>query len=128
MLVGGTLLLKALYSLLQRLSGDSADSAQQRPHPSSRQYNIFISHAWDYNDEYERVVEFLNDFDSLNWQNHSVPINDPLDTVNNADLRARLRDQIRTTSVVFVLAGMYSAHREWIQTEIELAEEYQSNR
>lgn len=129
LLVGGAALLKALYTLFQRWTGTDTEEVggsgvQQRPRPDHRQYNIFISHAWDYNDEYERVVEFLNEFESLDWQDHSVPLSDPLDTVNDPHLRARLRDQIRTTSVVLVLAGMYSAHREWIQTEIELAQEF----
>ena len=35
-----------------------------------------------------------------------------------------VQDQIRTTAVVLVLAGMYSSHREWIQAEIELANEF----
>jgi hypothetical protein len=54
------------------------------------QYNVFISHAWDYNDEYERVIDFLNDFNELDWQNHSVSLDDPLDTVNDAHLRSQL--------------------------------------
>jgi hypothetical protein len=132
MLAGGAVVAKFLWDILQKLvdngssvsTGKAGRSSQQRPRPQNRQYNIFISHAWDYNEEYERVVDFLDDFEELDWQDHSVPLDDPLDTVNDAHLRSRLRDQIRTTAVVFVLAGMYSAHREWIQNEIQLAEEF----
>lgn len=34
-----------------------------------------------------------------------------------------LYDQIRPTNIVVVLAGMYVAHRKWIQREIDLAQE-----
>jgi hypothetical protein len=132
LLAGGAVVIKFLWDILQNLADDDAEPttsttesrSQQVPRPADRQYNIFISHAWDYNDEYERVVNFLNDFDELDWQNHSVPQDDPLDTVNDTHLRSQLQDQIRTTAVVLVLAGMYSSHREWIQTEIELANEF----
>ncbi|WP_199519430.1 TIR domain-containing protein [Haloferax sp. Atlit-47N] len=133
MLAGGAFVVKVLWDLLKTIldsdasssTGSAGGTTQQRPRPENRQYNVFISHAWDYNDDYERVVDFLDDFDELEWQDHSVPLTDPLDTVNDVHLRARLRDQIRTTSVVLVLAGMYSAHREWIQNEIELANEFE---
>lgn len=131
LLAGGTVVVKLLWDVLQGLTNNtrsdissSGSAVQKHPRPENRQYNIFISHAWDYNDDYERVVDFLEGFDELEWQNHSVPLDDPLDTVNKAHLRSQLRDQIRTTSVVLVLAGMYSAHREWIQQEIELANEF----
>lgn len=131
LLAGGAVVVKLLWDILNQLLGSRSSSSagstggvQQRPCPENRQYNVFISHAWDYNDDYERVVEFLDDFDELEWQDHSVPLTDPLDTVNDVHLRARLRDQIRTTSVVLVLAGMYSAHRKWIHNEIELADEF----
>ncbi|GAB7093433.1 hypothetical protein JCM30237_05850 [Halolamina litorea] len=131
-LAGGAVVFKVLLDLLQGLADSSTSEttsktgrqSQQRPNPRNRQYNIFISHAWDYTAEYERVVEFLDGFEELEWQNHSVPLADPLDVVNGAHLRSRLKDQIRTTSIVLVLAGMYSAHRKWIQNEIELAEEF----
>lgn len=130
LLAGGAVVVKLLWNLLQELTSgpgegsNSSRTTQQRPRPENRHYNVFISHAWDYSDEYDRVVDFLDDFENLEWQNHSVPLSDPLDTVNDVHLRSRLRDRIRTTSVVLVLAGMYSAHREWIQNEIELANEF----
>jgi len=130
-LAEGAVVVKMVWDILQSLSKNDTESAdssqgsiQQAPRPENRQYNIFISHAWDYNDEYDRVVDFLNDFNELKWQNHSVPIEEPLDTVNDTHLKSELRKQIRTTAIVLVLAGMYSAHREWIQKEIEIANEF----
>lgn len=131
LLAAGAAVVKILWDILNQFIESSSSSniagnggLQQRPEPDNHQYNIFISHAWDYHSDYTRIVEFLDDFEELNWQDHSVPLTDPLDTVNEVHLRARLRDQIRTTSIVLVLAGMYSAHREWIQNEIELANEF----
>lgn len=130
-LAGSAVVIKVLWDILQNLSKSdtrshtsSRSSSRQVPNPGDRQYNIFISHAWDYNDEYERVVDFLDDFNELKWQNHSVSIDDPLETVNDTHLRSELRNQIQTTAVVLVLAGMYSVHREWIQNEIEIANNF----
>lgn len=48
---------------------------------------------------------------------------EPLDAQLPNHLRKRFRDQIRSTSVVLVLAGMYVAHSQSIQDEIEIASE-----
>jgi hypothetical protein len=46
--------------------------------PPSRRYRLFISHAWDYKDEYERLVKLLNTDIGFIWENLSVPEENPL--------------------------------------------------
>jgi len=84
-------------------------------------YNIFISHAWDYNDEYYRLEELLNDADGFEWKNYSVPEHDEIDSTSDEELEEALRNQIRPTNVVLITSGMYVAYREWIQKEIDIA-------
>lgn len=48
------------------------------PLSQSRRYRLFISHAWDYKDEYERLVNLLNTDTSFLWDNLSVPEESPL--------------------------------------------------
>lgn len=86
--------------------------------PALRTYSVFISHAWDYHKPYCRMVEFLNDAPNFSWRNYSVPKTDPKPGVSLED---ELRNQIRPTHAVIVLAGMYVAYSEWILTEIEIA-------
>ncbi len=89
---------------------------------SLRDYHIFISHAWAYHDEYYRLVNMLDRAPRFCWTNYSVPKHDALDAATDAELVAELRDQIKPTCIVLVVAGMYTAYRKWIQKEIDLAQ------
>lgn len=89
--------------------------------PALRTYAIFICHAWDYSEDYERIEQFLNDASNFRWENLSVPEHDPIDAVDE-DLEYELRNQIRPSHVVLIPAGMYVANRQrWIDWEIDFA-------
>jgi len=80
-------------------------------------YNLFISHAWKYDEHYKKIVGWLND-SKIDWKNYSVPEHDPLDAKNTTKLKQSLTSQIRPTSCVIILAGMYGAYSDWIEYEI----------
>lgn len=91
-------------------------------------YHIFISHAWKYSEHYEKVVDWIDqakDEGKLNWSNYSVPYHDPLidpnTTIGKTKLKSLLDNQIKPASVIIILAGMYAAHSEWIEYEINTA-------
>lgn len=92
--------------------------------PALRNYHLFISHAWKYDDDYRRLVNLLNTAPHFRWSNYSVPQHNPLDANNTRKLEKELQDQIRPSSVVLVISGMYVNYREWIEYEIEVAEHY----
>jgi len=138
-IVGGALVLYGAYKGLEALA--SAGSSTQESSSSSggntgqslprlaraanrledKQYNVFVSHSWEYDEHYERIVDFLDEVPSLKWQNHSVPSTDPLPVDTESALRSELRNQMKTASVVVVSSGMYGAHSTWIPEEMELA-------
>ncbi|MDE0231633.1 MAG: TIR domain-containing protein [bacterium] len=89
--------------------------------PPLKTYDLFISHAWTYNAEYNRLVEMLNAAPNFKWRNYSVTKQDPLDANNDARLTEALRRQIRPVNCVLILAGMYVNHRKWIRKEIAIA-------
>ena len=89
--------------------------------PALHDYRLFISHAWRYNDGYERILKFISDAPNFIWTNYSVPESKAFDGLNNAQLKEQLRNQMRPTQCVVVLAGMYVAHSDWIQFEIDFA-------
>lgn len=88
---------------------------------TSKTYGLFISHAWEYSDQYRRVEAMLNDAPQFAWRNYSVPEHDPLHTKSKKELEAALYNQIKPASAVIILAGMYVPYREWIQEEIDIA-------
>ena len=89
--------------------------------PALKTYDLFISHAWTYNDEYYRLIGFLNDAPRFQYRNYSVPEHDPLGTRTSHQLWEALTRQIRPVNCVLVMAGMYVNHRDWIKAEIEIA-------
>ena len=88
------------------------------------QYNLFISHSWNYSDSYDKMVNLLNSVSGFAYRNYSVPKDDP---VHNAtydyQLRDAIRNQMQYATCVLVLAGVYSTYSKWIKIELELAAE-----
>lgn len=87
--------------------------------PALRNYNVFISHAWAYNEDYYRLEEWLNDAPNFIWTNLSVPRHDPI--LDSDGLAKELHNQMRPAHVFLILSGMYVAHSDWIQYEINFA-------
>ena len=89
-------------------------------------YHIFISHAWKYSDDYQTVVKWIDEAKAegtLNWSNYSVPYHDPLvdpsTKVGKSKLQKLLENQISPASKIIVITGMYAAHSDWIDFEID---------
>jgi hypothetical protein len=87
--------------------------------PALREYKVFISHAWGYNEDYYRVERFLNEAPNFRWTNLSVPKHDPI--LNSEQLTKELHNQMRPAEAFVILAGMYVAHSDWILYEINFA-------
>lgn len=106
-----------LAAIGKALSGSQSTTA---PDPKQA-HRVFISHSWRYEDHFEEVKQLLDDAYGFEYFDHSVSSDEPLDAQLPNHLRKKFRDQIRSTSVVLVLAGMYVTHSEAIQDEIEIA-------
>lgn len=93
-----------------------------------RNYDIFISHAWKYDDDYYRLERLLNGALYFKYRNYSVPKHDPLappgTRISDNRLYSLLDAQIRPAQCVLVIAGMYAAHRYWMDKEIAIAQSY----
>ena len=96
--------------------------------PLLRNYDLFISHAWRYNDAYYRLMDLLDAALYFQYRNYSVPTHDPLvdpgTVIGQTRLGNLLDAQIRPVQCVLVIAGMYAAHRFWIDKEIAFAQMY----
>ena len=92
--------------------------------PSLKMYDLFISHAWQYDDDYNRLVDLLRNASWFRWRNYSVPQHDPLYARTNNDLAREIRQQIAPVNAVLIISGMYVNYRDWIQYEIKVAQDY----
>lgn len=92
--------------------------------PRLKTYRLFISHAWKYKDDYDRLTRMLNDAKRFKWQDYSVPIFDPIGSKNDSQLRKALDDHIRPAQAVLIISGMYVNYRDWIQYEMDVSKGY----
>lgn len=93
--------------------------------PCLRKYNIFISHAWRHCSHYEGLVGHLEEAKLFWMADYSVPpwkpVVDPESPITKGHLKKELTEQIRPSSVVLIIAGMWVSYKEWIQYEIDEA-------
>lgn len=87
-------------------------------------YNIFISHAWDYNEDYYKLENWLDE--TIDWKNMSIPKHDAKEAKNDTELFQMIENNIKNSSIFLVIGGMYvpQSNRKWIQKEIEIAKRY----
>ncbi len=96
--------------------------------PLLKTYDLFISHAWEYNDDYYSLENLLKTAVNFYFRNYSVPKHDPLIDPNSQkgknELMAQLEKQVKPVNCVIILGGMYSHHSYWIQKEIQIAKSF----
>ncbi|MFB6245470.1 MAG: TIR domain-containing protein [Candidatus Nanohaloarchaea archaeon] len=86
-----------------------------------KEYNVFISHSWDYGDQYDRLKDLLDDKGHFNYKDYSVPEDEELDPDEAHELWNDMKTRIKNSSAVVVTAGMYVSHSNWIRAEINMA-------
>lgn len=89
--------------------------------PALSNYRLFISHAWDYHDDYTRLLNLLNNAPYFSWSNYSVPRDDRFGKMSVSELKEEIRQQIRPVNCFVALGGVYMSHSEWIQFELDFA-------
>ena len=95
--------------------------------PSLFNYHIFISHAWKYGSDYNRLIGLLDSAPNFSYYNYSAPKDEPLHNLDSTDVytKKQIKDaidrKISSASCVLVISGMYAAHREWMQYELDAA-------
>ncbi|BDA70760.1 hypothetical protein CAL7716_049260 [Calothrix sp. PCC 7716] len=96
--------------------------------PLLKTYDLFISHAWRYNQSYYCLVDLLKEAPNFYFRNYSVPLHDPVldpdDEGDSKKLLAELTGQIKPVNCVLILSGMYVNYSYWIQAEITIAQYY----
>jgi len=89
-----------------------------------RVVRLFISHSWEYSDDYVKLVNFLRRIKDFDFYNYSVPKQNPLTAETDKKLLDELCDQLRGCNILIVLATMRPTYSEWIQKEILIANIY----
>ncbi len=90
--------------------------------PELKIRTIFISHAWQYNEHYWKIVEWFNAAPNFQWKNCSVPSHDALPDKTSKGLSDGMTRQITPAQVVIIIGGMYASYSDWIDYEISEAQ------
>lgn len=91
--------------------------------PQLFNYHIFISHAWKYPDDYNRLVTTLRNSSCFSCYDYSINADKSLTSkrVSDYQIYKSLEEQIKHASVVLVPLGMYAAYHDWIRAEVDIA-------
>lgn len=102
----------------------SFDSNDFRLNADRSGYDLFISHSWEYDSDYEGIVGLLKDKNYFSFRNYSVTEEERVEGKSDTALEHHIKNkQIKPASVVIVIAGMYSSYSDWIGKEVRIAED-----
>lgn len=91
--------------------------------PQLYDYRLFVSHAWKYGEDYIRLINLLDKANYFSYTNYSAPSQKPLfpagTPYTNSDISTKITNKISPSQVTLVIAGMYTAYRDWMQYEID---------
>jgi hypothetical protein len=90
--------------------------------PFLRQYNIFISHAWAYDEQYQRLEEMLLTAPNIKIVNYSAPKDKPIappdEPISTLRLKNAITEKIKYAQAFLLISGMWIKYRQWVQYEI----------
>jgi len=84
--------------------------------------NIFISHRWAYQYDYDNLVKKLDEY-KLDHYDYSVPKHDPLDVNRKKQIEEALKEQVRQCNYFIIFARM-AMDSDWCRFEVKCAKEY----
>ena len=95
--------------------------------PYLKTYDLFISHAWKYGDEYTKLENLLKNANNFYYRNYSAPSDKPLHNLDSTDVKTKTQIEdaiirkILQANIVLVISGMYANNRYWMEREIHIA-------
>jgi hypothetical protein len=89
--------------------------------PQLKEYTVFISHSWDYDNHYMRLVEMLNEAKLFNVAYEEATKSNPINSQNAQYIKVTLSKKISNSNIVLGLAGMYASYSDWMKWELEKA-------
>lgn len=84
-------------------------------------YHLFISHSWTYDDEYNNLVNLLDQANRFCYHDYSIPKDDPVHVDTDKELSKAIHNKMQPCGIVIVLAGVYASYSKWIDKEIKIA-------
>lgn len=87
--------------------------------PTLRTYRVFISHCWEYGNDYRTLVRWLSEELLFRWKDLSVSDQAPMR--EDKTFEKRLRKRLTQADIMIIVVGMEISHRYWMSLEIKWA-------
>ena len=80
---------------------------------------VFVAHAFESNEDYRRLFEYLEGSRTFFYKNTSVPA--PPDSLDKEAMRQELRKQINMAEIVLMPAALFDMSYEWADFQLNCA-------
>lgn len=91
--------------------------------PALYDYRLFVSHAWRYGTDYDRLIGLLDDASYFSYYNYSAPQEKPLfppgTPASSSKIAALITQKINPSQVTLVISGMYATYSDWMKYEVD---------
>jgi MTH538 TIR-like domain (DUF1863) len=84
----------------------------------AREYKIFISHSWQYNDTLEALRNLINQRGYFSATYEESTKDKPINSEAESYVKMRLAQKIAGSDVILALAGVYASYSSWIEWEL----------
>ncbi|MDF3077525.1 MAG: hypothetical protein K0S09_1414 [Sphingobacteriaceae bacterium] len=88
----------------------------------ARNYKIFVSHSWAYNQDLRNLQNLLENRGYFKVEFQESTPNNPIDSENSAYIKRRLKEKIDASDIVLGIAGIYASYSDWIAWELATAQ------
>ena len=82
---------------------------------------LFVAHAFEEDEDYARVFEYLESRDNFFYQNYSNPTGRP-DVGGQERLKEELLNQIKPTEILVLPVGIYRKHTNLLNYQMDAAQ------
>ncbi|MDR6762949.1 hypothetical protein J2Y38_003167 [Flavobacterium sp. 2755] len=87
----------------------------------SKNYKIFVSHAWAHSQDLLSLQSLLNSRGYLNVEFTEATKDIPINSQNANYIKTVLKTKIQSSDIILALAGVYATHSEWMTWELDTA-------
>jgi hypothetical protein len=97
--------------------------------PYVKTYKLFISHAWAADEDYNRLIELLNDVQTIKVKicsetQHDPAISDPESVTGLQKLKWHMSDQVRSSNCALIFPGLFVTNNFWTKHMIYFCQMY----
>lgn len=89
----------------------------------AKNYKVFVSHSWTYSKDLQYLRDMLECRGYFKVEFEEFTREEPINSENADYIKRRLREKISSSDIVIGIAGIYASHSEWMQWELNKAEE-----